>query len=91
MNRTEATELILDWVRSNSRHVPAGEIDVDTPLIQRGAITSLQIADLILYIEQAGGRRIDPARLSPGIFRSVASIVAGLLVDESRVADARGR
>lgn len=76
MNRADAETLLLEWMRAHSRAVPAAELQVDTPLIQRGVITSLQLAELILFIEQAGGRPIDVARLVPGTFHSVATIAA---------------
>lgn len=87
MNAPDGAGLILDWVRSHSRNVAADEIDIDTPLIRRGVISSLQLSELILFIEQAAGRRIDPARLVPGTFHSVATIAASFFETATDDAD----
>lgn len=85
MSRPDGARLILDWVRNHSRQVGDAAIDIDTPLIRNGVITSLQLTELILCIEQLRGRPVDVTRLVPGSFHSVATIAAAFLdaaVDE---------
>ena len=47
-----------------------------TPLIEEGILSSVQVPDLILFIEDLRGRPVDIAELKPGSFRSVEAIVA---------------
>lgn len=66
--------LLLDWVRQHRTHASEGPLDAHTPIIAWRVITSLQLPDLILYIEQISGRRVDVGQLTPGVFRSVDSL-----------------
>ena len=50
------------------------EVADDTPILERRLITSLQVLDLILHIEELSGRTIDAGRLKPGVFRDVNTI-----------------
>lgn len=49
-------------------------IDDHTSLIEEKIITSLQVLDLILHLENASGRRVDRTQLLPGSFRDIATI-----------------
>ena len=64
------------WIREHNPDVPAGEPADDTPLIERRYLTSLQVADLLLYIEELRQVPVDPIRLKPGVFASIDSIHA---------------
>ncbi len=63
------------WVLQNGKVAPA-ELGDDTPIIERRIVTSLQVMDLILYLEELRGSPIDVEGLKPGAFRSIDVIVA---------------
>lgn len=73
----EIRRRLTEWIVRKSGKVRAEEVAGDTPIIERRIITSLQIPDLILFIEELSGREIDPARLRPGVFRDIDAIVQG--------------
>ena len=56
----------------------AGLLDT-TPLVERGILSSLQVVELLLWIEQATGRPVDVTALVPGSFRDVRTICATFL------------
>jgi len=62
------------WVAERSRSVQAEEISGNTPILERRLITSVQVMDLILEIEQLSGRSIDVSRLKPGVFKDIDTI-----------------
>ena len=62
-----------EWVVAGGR-ISSGELKDDTPLLEQRVITSLQVMDLILFIESLTGRAVDAARLVPGAFRDIDSI-----------------
>lgn len=64
------------WVREHNPDVPDGEPADDTPLIERRYLTSLQVADMLVFIEELRQSPIDPARLRPGVFRSIDAVHA---------------
>ena len=64
------------WIREHNPDVPAGEPADDTRIIERRYLTALQVADLLLYIEELRQAPIDPSRLKPGVFASIDDIYA---------------
>lgn len=79
--RTEAElrEALRGWVRTHSP-VPVGDGFSDaTPLIASGHLTSLQVTDLLLFVEELRQSPLDPASLRPGAFRDVDAIYAAFL------------
>jgi hypothetical protein len=54
--------------------VELGAIANDTPLLEQRVITSFDVLDLLLNLEQASGRRMTAAQLVPGSFRDIETI-----------------
>lgn len=62
------------FVAETSGRLRPEEVADDTPILERRLITSLQVLDLILHIEELSGHAIDASRLKPGVFRDVNTI-----------------
>ena len=73
---TDVKGALRAWIRERNPDVPAGEPADDTRIIERRYLTSLQVADLLLYIEELCGAPVDPSRLKPGVFASIDAIHA---------------
>ena len=69
-------DALREWIREHNPDVPPGEPADDTRIIERRYLTSLQIADLLLYIEELRQQPVDPTRLKAGVFASIDSIHA---------------
>ena len=67
-------EALRRWVLERNPDLDDAELAVDTPLIERRYLTSLQVPDLLLFIEELRGAPVDPTHLKPGVFRSLDSI-----------------
>lgn len=76
--------LLLGWVRSHGTPAGGEPLDGQTPIIAWRVITSLQLPDLILYIEEISGRRVDVGQLTPGVFRSVDSLCRHFFGEQAR-------
>ena len=76
MTEQEERQALRRWIRAHNPDVPEGEPADDTPVIERRFLTSLQVADLLLYIEELRQAPIDPRRLKAGVFRSIDTIHA---------------
>lgn len=74
---------LRDWVVWTSVRITRDELTDDTPLLERRIITSLQLMDLILFIESLSGRPIDVEQLKPGLFRDVDTICRHFLEDRA--------
>ncbi len=48
----------------------------ETPLIEKGLLTSLQVVDLVLFLEERFSTYIDPEDLTEENFKDLSSIVA---------------
>lgn len=74
MTEAEVRARLAGWIAEKSGRVSPEEISGDTPILERRLLTSLQIVDLILAIEEVSGRRIDVSKLKPGVFRDIDTI-----------------
>ena len=74
MTEADVREALRSWIAERNPDLPAGEPSDETPLIERRYLTSLQVADLLLFIEQLRQEPIDPASLRPGAFRNIDAI-----------------
>ena len=70
----EVRTAIRDWVVRTSGKVKPEDVADDTPIIERRIVKSLDIMDLILFLEELSGRPIDVEKLQPGVFRSIDAI-----------------
>lgn len=71
---TDPKGAIKRWIAEKNGKVSADAIADDQPLIGSGILKSLQIMDLILWIERHTGLEIDVDQLKPGVFGTVDSI-----------------
>ncbi len=71
---SEVRDALRAWIREHNPHVPPGEPADDTRIIERRYLTSLQVADLLLYIEELRRAPVDPSRLKPGVFSTIDAI-----------------
>lgn len=75
----EIKDSLRDCIARLNGKVPALGILNDTPIIERRIITSLQVMDLILELEQLRGRPVDVESLKPGVFRDIDAMYAAFL------------
>ncbi|HWB71808.1 MAG TPA: hypothetical protein VG452_06280 [Egibacteraceae bacterium] len=64
------------WLCERNPGLSPDQIDDRTPLIESRYLTSLQVVDLLLLVEQLRAGPIDPAALRPGVFRDINTIYA---------------
>jgi acyl carrier protein len=73
-SEAEVRQALRDWVVKTSGKVTPEQVTDATPIIEQRIISSLQIMDLIMFLEQLSGKRIDVAQLKPGVFRDINTI-----------------
>lgn len=83
LSEGEARQALRRWVQNNSPAPPGDEFDDTTPLIASGHLTSLQVTDLLLFVEEMRNAPLDPASLRPGVFRDIDTIYATFLAPAS--------
>jgi hypothetical protein len=65
---------LREWIVSASGRIARDELRDDTALLESRIITSLQVMDLILFVESLARRPVDVERLAPGAFRDIDTI-----------------
>jgi hypothetical protein len=73
--RLQLRELIL----RHAQRIPPDGLTDTTPLVGGGVLSSLQVVEVLLWIEQVTGAPVDVTRLGPGDFRNVDTIHARFL------------
>lgn len=75
---------LRDWVLERNPGVDPSTVDGRTPLIAGRYLTSPQVADLLLFIEDLRGAPIDVESLQAGAFRDIETIWATFLAPPPR-------
>lgn len=74
--RSEADirQALRDWVVKTHGKIRPEDVHDDTPLIVRGLISSLQILDLLLFLEHLSGKPLTIDNLQAGVFRNINTL-----------------
>jgi len=73
----EVREALREWIaRKSGGKVEVHALTDQVPIVEQRIITSVQVMDLILFIERLRGRPVDVERLKVGVFRNVDAIYA---------------
>lgn len=71
---TEIKQALREWiVKANSKIQPE-ELDDETPIIEQRIISSLQVMDMIFFIEKLSNKSIEVESLKVGVFQNINAI-----------------
>ena len=67
---------VIDWIKENSSQggLQSSEISVDTDLIENGLLDSIDLINLVAYLEDVYGFSLSPDDLVPESFMNVKAI-----------------
>ena len=65
---------LREWVAHTSGKIALAELHDSTPLIAWRILSSAQVMDLILFLEELSSELIDVETLRPGVFRDIDTI-----------------
>lgn len=77
MNESEIREQLRGWVLQHVESPPAGGLTDDTPILEAGLLSSLQVVEFILFIESVRGDEIDLDSLEPEVLTNLNTIYDG--------------
>ncbi len=80
-SEVEVRRALREWIARKSGKVAPDELADDTPILEQRILSSLQVMDLLLYVEDLSGRPIDVNRLRIGVFRNVDAIWQNFFTD----------
>ncbi len=78
-----ARRAIYDWIVRTSAEDAADVLRGDTPLFEHGLLSSFDVVELILLIEELRGAPVDPDRIEPAALRDVDSICRAFFAPEA--------
>lgn len=70
----EMRQSLRDWIVKTNGKIQTQDLNDQTPIIEQRIISSLQVMDLIFFLEQLSGKPIEVDDLKPGVFRDIDSI-----------------
>lgn len=74
---------LRQWIASRSKTNSRGGLDDNTKILDDGIISSLDIVELVLFIESLKGDEIDAEDLEPEVFQSVDALYRGFFAQKS--------
>ena len=76
----EIRDALRAWIVKTNGKIQHDQLDDETPIIEQRIITSLQVMDLILFLEKLSNRSIEVDTLKVGVFRNINSIYDAFFV-----------
>ena len=70
----EIRQSLRDWIVKKNGKIKPEDLNDQTAIIEQRIISSLQVMDLIFFLEQLSGNQIEVDDLKPGVFRDIDSI-----------------
>jgi hypothetical protein len=78
---TTAKERLRAWVLEHGRRIDGVELTDETPLLEKRILSSLQIADLLLFLEELRGEPVELEGLTGSSFRDLGSMSRAFLAE----------
>ncbi|MEO8218108.1 MAG: hypothetical protein ABI718_13595 [Acidobacteriota bacterium] len=72
----EVREALRGWIAGHNGSVSPESIADGTAIVEQHLLTSVQILDLIVFLEGLRGESVLMAELKPGVFRDIDTIVS---------------
>lgn len=84
MNEEEVKGKLRAWIINKSKQqVEDHELTDETPIIESGLLSSLDVVEFVLYIESLMGDEIDLEDLEPEVFTSISTMYATFFAGDS--------
>jgi acyl carrier protein len=88
MSDTEIKARLKEWILRRAK-APAGRtLEDDAPILAAGLLSSLDVVELILYIESLRGDEVDIETIEPAVLSNVDTLYEGFF-GAAGVADAK--
>jgi acyl carrier protein len=74
MTEVEVRTNLRTWIRNRAKLAATRELNDDTPILDQGILSSLDVAELILYIESLKGEEVDIASIEPKVLKNIDTL-----------------
>lgn len=76
MNESEIRDRLRSWILERVEKPPDGGLSDDAPILEAGLLSSLQVVELILYIESLRGEEVELDLLKPQALTNLDTLYA---------------
>lgn len=73
MNEPDLRRQLRGWISSHAK-TSAASMQDDTKLLEQGILSSLDIVELVLFIESLRGVEVDTEAIEPEVFTSIDTL-----------------
>lgn len=74
MNESEIRKQLRSWILENCKEPPSGGLTDETPILEAGLLSSLQVVEFILFVESVRGDEIDLDSLEPEVLTNLNTV-----------------
>jgi len=82
MEESEIRSQLREWIAEHSKaKATADSVTDQTPLLETGLLSSLDIVEFVLFIEELREEEVDTDDIEPEVFTSIDTLVDGFFVE----------
>lgn len=76
MREIEVRGKLRDWIAKHAKKPLTPAFNDETPLLEMGILSSLDVVEFMLFIEDLRGNEVDPDAIEPEAFTSINALYA---------------
>jgi acyl carrier protein len=76
-SETEVRDQLRTWILRRSKSAAGTGLKDDTPILESGLLSSLDVVELILFVESLRGEEIDVDAIEPEVLTNIDTIYDG--------------
>ena len=77
MDESTIRKNLKRWILEHTKAQVSSDLTDDTPILEQGILSSLDIVEFVLYIESLRGEEVDTDAIEPEVFTSVETLWKG--------------
>jgi acyl carrier protein len=82
MDEAHAKAELRSWILARAKVESTRELGYDTPILEEGLLSSLDVVELVLFIESLKASEVDADSIEPESFRDIDTIYAAFLASD---------
>ncbi len=76
MQELEVRGKLREWIAKHAKKALMPDFSDETPLLEMGILSSLDVVEFMLFIENLRGDEVDPDAIEPEAFTSINTVYA---------------
>lgn len=77
MDEQQIRAELRSWILEHAKSNPGGELTDQTAILETGLLSSLDVVEFVLFIEELRGDEVDTDDLEPEVFTSIDTLWTG--------------